>query len=625
MLQPTDEQQAVIQHDKGHALVCAVPGSGKTATLINRVQYLLNTGVPAEKILVLMFNRQASQEFKSRLDFTLSFAESPEVMTFHGLGFKALEQLSKLGHIEKRSLANNHDLMRYVRQGVAHHTRKLDRKARQLFSKADILVKKTLTQIEQGLSMPSEPLSTLLKSKLQSRLGLDQWMSFNIARSVLDALSAKGLITYRMMLTEPVRLAQEQQLVAPILRGYSHILVDEYQDINFDQIQMLRLLISEHTALMAVGDMDQCIYEWRGAQPDYMLDEHFSQEFPGYTRYALTRTFRYGASLCTAANNLIDHNLKRLPLVSTPHDDSLETQVCIVRGKRAMADEISDWYKNGVTDQSAVLYRYWADTIPLQLSLAGKGYPFRVSSKERSLFNNRPMKALSAWLHIAAEGKASLEDLISVFSFPTLMIKKETLRGLILQLLQGQSGESVAAQLDLAQQLPFAQRWSCVQQWVQIDSSEPVEPKLKSLQSTLGWAAALMDEGDTEEANEQLKEMDAVILDAAGRRRLTILQLHTELSSLANNNHNQDGLLIATIHATKGLEWDNVILDGLEASRFPRDDDKGDRLIEEERRLFYVGMTRARKRLVCVLPDSSEPSQFLAEAGLFSITPETGV
>jgi superfamily I DNA/RNA helicase len=119
--------------------------------------------------------------------------------------------------------------------------------------------------------------------------------------------------------------------------------------------------------------------------------------------------------------------------------------------------------------------------------------------------------------------------------------------------------------------------------------------------------------------------MDAVILDAAGRRRLTILQLHTELSSLANNNHNQDGMLIATIHATKGLEWDNVILDGLEASRFPRDDDKGDRLIEEERRLFYVGMTRARKRLVCVLPDSSEPSQFLAEAGLFSITPETGV
>lgn len=614
-LTPTDEQLAVIQHTGEHSLVCAVPGSGKTSTLVNRVEHLLSSGTLASNIIVLMYNKAAAEDFKVRLKNTLQNMPMPNVFTFHGLGNRALEQLRRQGHLEKREIVKEWEIKQLINQGIQQATAHFTKDVRQLFSVDEIIAQKTFKIIETGLRNHPEDINELLKIAPTARNRLNDWLSSFVSRTVMTAIETKGLMTYRHMLTDPVKLAREGK-VSPILVGYDHILVDEYQDINQDQVELLQLLSSSQGHVMAVGDMDQCIYEWRGAKPDFMLDRNYAHHYKGYKRYALTQTFRFGEVLCTAANALISYNANRLPLISKPSPSSCQTAISVIKGKKALLAQLNSWYAKGETENSVILYRYWSDTLPLQLSLAGHGINFRVSSDSRNLFKQRSIQALMAWLSIPSCHELQLDQLKHIFSFPTLKIKQKDLLNILTQLLQGKTLSALPHSLDSKRMIEFQLRWDTVSEWINKSGEDEAFSQISHMQSRLGWEDALLIEGDTEDASATLHEMNRVLLDAADRRKHSIDKLHKELTSLIHGGTHRDGVLIATIHAAKGLEWDNVMIDGLEDKHFPKEDRLSGSFEEEERRLFYVAMTRARKHLICVQPGSGPASVFLEESNL---------
>ena len=620
MFTPTKEQSAVINHEKGHALVCAVPGSGKTATLVGRVQYLLDAGVPSSQILVLMYNKAATEEFKSRLADSIDYAKTPNIFTFHSLGYQAIEQLIKQGHLSKREIAASWQITNMISNAIKQFMANKSKQFRKMFASNEVITRKVNHQLETGNTFRTDQINEideLIHLVKTNPVRLNDWFAANIAKMVKASLHEKGLITYRHMLTEPVRMAVEGK-VAPILSGYNFILVDEYQDINQDQISLLRLVIKHQGEVMAVGDMDQCIYEWRGAMPDFMLDENFSTDFPNYKRFSLTHTFRFGENLCQAANQLIEKNNHRLPLRSKSYGGIDQTDIEIVKGRKELISILNRWTNQDQINNSVILYRYWADTLPFQLASAGLGVPFRVSSDNRNLFKQRSVTALLAWLSLPTLENININTLLSLYSFPNLRVKKEELTNLLKQLLQGKQLGQLNSSLDQTRIELVKKRWELINTWQSLNQTADAYTHIRQLQSVLNWEEALALEGETEDTAATIQEMNRVFLDTVERRKHTIGKFYNELFTLVNGGDiNQEGILLSTIHGAKGLEWDNVIIDGLESGHFPRNE-QIKAIDEEERRLFYVAMTRAKKNLVLVLPDAAEASIFLTEAGLLS-------
>lgn len=618
MFKPTEEQTAVIQHDKGHALVCAVPGSGKTATLVGRVQHLLSLGVPRSNILVLMYNKAATEEFKSRLVDTIDYESAPNVCTFHALGFQSIEQLIKQGHLSKRDIAKPWQINAIIALAIKQFTASKSKQFRKMFASNEVITRKVNHLLETGNLSSSDStdaldeLTTLVRS---NPIRLNDWFANNIANMVIGALSEKGLITYRHMLTEPVRMANEGK-VAPVLTGYDFILVDEYQDINQDQISLLRLVMKQQGEVMAVGDMDQCIYEWRGAMPDFMLDDNFSNDFANYKRYSLTNTFRFGENLCHAANLLIAKNTHRLQMQSKSYAGIEQTHIELVKGRKELIPILNQWTHRNEINNSVILYRYWADTLPFQLACAGLGFPFRVSSDNRNLFKQRSVSALLAWLSLPNIEELDFDTLRSLYAFPSLKIKKEELNNIFKQLLQGKQFGELNTALDPSRIESIKKRWEMINTRRSMNNTTDAYTFISEIQENLNWMDALALEGETEDTAATIQEMNQVFLNTIERRNHTVGQFYSELFTLVNGgNIHQEGILISTIHGAKGLEWDNVVIDGLESGHFPRNEPVK-AIDEEERRLFYVAMTRAKKNLVLVLPDATEASIFLKEAGL---------
>ncbi len=622
----TEEQQRIVHHAGGHARVSAVAGSGKTTTMVERIGHLLRQGTAADQLLVLMFNRSARDSFAETMAKNLGSlgCRLPEVRTFHALGLRLVTSFTKRGALPPyRLVTEDHVLERLARQ-VVNELYKEEHDNEGWPSGEE--VEEFLTFLDRVKATVHGAAEVLASLGLPARYGY-----FARAFDFFEKVRREQKIRfYADLIHEPLMaMRADPGLAAWVADRVDHIIVDEYQDINEAQQQLLKFLAGRRARVMVVGDVDQCIYEWRGAQPEY-ITTRFQQDFPGPVNYLLSSTFRYGHGLSLAANHLIVNNRKRDRKLCISHEVTpctriicLEEQDKFVGKKESRQPHpvlatLAEWLAQGRSlAEAAVLVRLFAQSVPVELALLEAGIAYRLEGNNQ-VFDCPEILALTGYLQLVT-GTLATDDLatrtatlLAMLSQPHMGLKREELEALVRAIAENPPAAPKLLEAWGGRDLPpflrkrFAETAENWRSFTRLPSSGAAAGLLKTIVDRL----KLYDFYDTfsartATAENRVKTCQAFIDFAAGQN-LSVPELLEKIADFraAGRTRTDGSLLITSVHRAKGLEWPLVILPGLEEGSFPFYRTEGGEMVEleDERRLFYVAMTRAIDQVVFIHP-----------------------
>jgi DNA helicase-2/ATP-dependent DNA helicase PcrA len=604
----TDEQLRAIEHTGGHSLTYAVAGSGKTHMLVGRVLFLQEQGVPAERIRVLAFNREAAKEFQTRLAGALpTHRAAPKVSTFHSLGLSLTALFEKQELLPCRRLeASDAVEKKLAREAVLAA---LKEEGRDEYPSQDAFAafRDFIGLVKSDLLSAADAFRTF---------GLQSSCAYFVRAFALfeQARERAGLRFFADLLSDPVAVMRANpKALALVTNKLSVVVVDEFQDVSRVQVELLIQLAGTRAHLNAVGDDSQCIYAWRGARPEVMGTE-FARHFPGATRYTLSRTFRFGHRVSLAAAQLIGHNRNRIDTLCVSAPSTPDTGIDVIRAtsagdQSAVVAAIDGWRRAGRSlREVAVLARFWAQTLSLELALLERDIPYVKANDD--LFRVPEIAGLLGYLRLAAgtlfaEPRAR-EIVRHMLSTPTLWLTAATLDTLAEAIVRTPAQASVRF-MEAARQAkkPYhetrisdrAQLWHEALGWADL----PADEALRCYAATTDLVSAFATSATSEAAAE--KELAyQTLLDWAVRTRTTVREFVTRMDALRRSREHDeaggDAVLLSSIHQVKGREFPLVIVTGLEDGLFPSRRSSA----EEERRLAYVAMTRVQERLLLVVP-----------------------
>ena len=602
----------------------AVAGSGKTTTMVARVKYLLEQGVAANQLLILMFNKSARDSFAAKMHAVLGSTELPlpEVRTFHSLGLRLIGSFTRRGALPSYTLQTEEFLIEKLAKDSIQHI--LDQHG----GSEEWLAKENLESFLTFIDLVKS--ETLAVETLFDHLGLEDRFDYFIEAFRLFEKSRKSqrIRFYADLIHEPVTaMINDQQLASWVADHVDHIIVDEYQDINEVQQQLLKFIAGRRAQVMVVGDVDQCIYEWRGAKPEY-ITSRFEHDFPRPQTYTLSYTFRFGHRLSLAANHLIVMNKMRdrklcLSFPSTP--DTL-LKCCEEKEPHPILSLLKGWTEQGkkLADVS-VLVRMFAMSVPVELALLDAGIPYRLQGHE-NVFECREIKALIGYLKLCQgsladdDQQTTIDTVEAMLTNPHLGLKRDKISLLAREIarLPQQAPQRILDQIN--SQLPTfmqtrledtAERWHEIQ-------SLPLSTKADNFMDTV------IRQGDLFGFYRKISTRNAIaenriktcqsFIRFARRLDLPVAPFLLNISRLHQKEKRppRDHLLITSIHRAKGLEWPLVIIPGLEEGSFPLLSDDSRKAFdsqEDERRLFYVAMTRAIEKVVFIHPPDANLSK----------------
>ena len=604
----TNEQLRSIEHRDGHSLTFAVPGSGKTHMLVGRVRYLLEQGIPDKSIRVLAFNVAAASEFRDRLARALPAGlAAPKVQTFNSIGHALVGLFEKQGLLPQLRLETSDGLRR-----------RMGREA----------VKAALSESHRDEAPGQDELEAfvgfvdLVKSDIAgpgdvfAQFGLDRRLEYFVrAYALFERARLKaGVRFYADQVAEPVALMRANPAaLAMVTDKLDYVLVDEFQDVSRVQVELLLQLVGRRAQLNAVGDDSQCIYTWRGSRPEYM-GALFGQFFPSATRYTLSRSFRFGHRLALAAAQLIAKNVNREDTLCVAAPSTPDTRIDLIRttadgDQSALVALVEDWRRQArPLREIAILARLWAQTLGLELAFLERDIPY-IKSRE-DVFRIPEVVGLLGWLRLAAgtlHEEPRLVDVVRhMLSTPTLWLQGEVLDELARGLAQdlGRGAERLSAHARKAKKPYHAERiWTRAGIWkdASIWAQRPAAEFLRFYAASTDLVKVFGDSATSEDASEKQLAYQT-LLGWAVASGVTVVQFMTRMDSLRAAREGYvaggDAVLLSTIHGAKGLEWPLVVVTGLEDGQFPSR--RADQ--EEERRLAYVAMTRAKEDLRLVVP-----------------------
>lgn len=610
------EQREAVDHFEGPLLVLAGAGSGKTRVLTTRIAHLIHErGVPPDRILAVTFTNKAAGELRDRISSLLG--EAPKGMwtgTFHGLGARILRRHAPLlGWSNTFTIFDAEQSLRLIKkttEEVGLDTRRWSPKA----------IRGHLSSAKNQLIGPQQFVE-------ENAEGFDVFAR-NVAKvypAYQKSLQAQNAFDFDDLLVKPVELFESNAELLAVYRSRFHfLLVDEYQDTNRAQFRFVELLASEHGNLMVVGDDDQSIYGWRGADIRNILD--FETAFSGAHTVRLEQNYRSSAVILSAANAVIAENVDRkgktlrtdrvggepITLVTT----SSETDEA-----RWIADEIEARLSDGpgvAYRDIAILYRTNAQSRALEDVFRRRGLPYQIVGGVR-FYERREIQDVLGYLRLISNPlDAGAFD--RVVNYPRRGVGNTSLERLSAWAnAEGISVLEAAARADEAPDVPkggargliaFA---ALVQRYSALASQRGVGELLETLVEELDFFGHLADEGpEGEDRADNVRELIAGALDYNAELledlegetldHFTELDLFLQQVALVADvdRHDPDAQVVTlmTLHNAKGLEFPVVFISGLEDGLFPlgRAYDNPSEL-EEERRLFYVGITRAENKL----------------------------
>ncbi len=610
------QSEAVRQID-GSILILAGAGSGKTKTITSRVAYLIKNGIPPSSILTLTFTNKAASEMRQRAMALLNeqIMHPPLLCTFHKFGLLFLKH-----HMQELGRSNNFVII------------DTDDKKRILKS-FDIdlpvpMVAAEISRFKNNLITPEEAISAAQMQNYK-KIAL-------IFQKYEDYLEQNNLVDFDDLLALPYKiLEQNDDLCREISHKYQYILVDEYQDTNDLQFKLLQKLSSTHNNLCVVGDDDQSIYGWRGANIKNILE--FDKVFDNTKVIKLTKNYRSTQAILKAANELIEHNRNRLgKKLESTKDSGKEIEFIHFDDENSEAKEIAQRVRKlierGIDPKEiAILYRINALSRSIEEALNRAGVPYKMVGGLK-FYERAEVKDIIAYLRIITNPHDDF-SLKRVINKPKRGLGKATLDKLLdLAYTNNCSIYTVFQEKnELIQQSISKKAFATITQF--FADLENIQKKLE--ESSYDLIDNLEDAFGIRSYYEQMPDGSDRVLNIDefyGLYRDFVIQNHdATLESFLNDitlQSDQDqiderSISIMSIHASKGLEFDHLFVIGLEEGFFPLVGDGCD--IEEERRLGYVAITRAKKELT--LSSSAtryykgkraqlSKSRFLAECGV---------
>jgi len=651
-LRLTEEQQEVVDHTLGPALVFAVAGAGKSTAMVHRIEKLVRENVfLPERILATSFATSNVQDLKNNLR-AWSHCQPVDVRTLHSLGLNIIRRAQQHGHLKELTIGDGDDgpasadqQMLSLAQGQAFNrdmsfVKELDSLDRQDFLAYVGTCKSNLQYADlEAAKLPPEGL--LYAKQAPAPAGPLRWY-LDLFRLFEEVRQQHGQITYDdMLLTGWEMLVKYPEVLRELQQTYDCVLVDEFQDVNMVQSEILDLITIRHRNYMAIGDDDQTVYEWRGASPDYILN--FQERYAART-YLIADNFRCPAAPLVLANQVIAHNKKRQPKqLSLTQGFRGEAKVYFDQDVPVMArrivSKIQQLLRGGHTlNELAILVRLNAQTPHIEQNLIAAKIPYRVSHpfyerpEIKTLINycrlawvEQQMGAGSGNLQGASLGRAVDKSWNNIANRPKRYISKKH-RDQIKRAMQ--LGRASPSQVLMNYAQLIDEDWlverleKLATEIVGLASNldKPAGGALLNLESRLRYKQFLRESSGFVQSGEAKAASVAAFIDyAQGYETLFSFMQHIRnlaKSSAGNPNSDSDpAVTISTIHKAKGLEWPVVFVPQCNEGMLPFLSDSPNNNLEEERRLFYVALTRTQHSLHLFCVRSEPISSFLEQAG----------
>lgn len=618
------EQQKAVEATEGPVLILAGAGAGKTKTITERIRRLVGKGVAPSKILAITFTNKASREMHERvekglredpiLNKPISFSERPFVSTFHALGVHILREQST--HI-----------------GVKKHFTVFDRDD----SKGAIKEALLKLDLDPKLHEPGRIMSVISREKgkgvsVEEYLERDEYAGFSKFSKIIEQvwpeyekiLSRDNALDFDDLLLKTMNLLKKNSEIRRYYQDVWHYVhIDEYQDTNRVQYEISKMLVGEKKNICVVGDIDQNIYSWRGAEIKNIIN--FEKDYPDAEVITLEENYRSTKNILEAANTVIEKNtIRRKKNLFT--ENASGEKIGLYQGldeiseAEFIASKAEELIKNGSSpEEIAVLYRANFQSRVLEEAFLSRGLPYQLLGTR--FFERKEVKDIVAYLR-SAFNPESLSDLKRIINVPTRGIGKTT----VLKIFSGDEASlplatktKLVSFREILKNIAETAREKKPSETISfIIKASGLEEEWKSL----GDEGAMRLENAYELANfasryDHIEPEEGILLflsDAA---------LQSDQDEMRGENK---AVRLMTVHASKGLEFDTVFIAGLEEGLFPHqrmnEASVSPEEAEEERRLFYVALTRARKKVFLSYAETRTlfgrrqvniPSQFISD------------
>lgn len=589
------KQNEAVLHTEGPLLILAGAGAGKTRVITHRIAHLIKQGAEPHQILAVTFTNKAAKEMQERVnemlnndkDFSMPISVSgrPFIKTFHSLGVHIIkENADKLGLPKRFTIFDSADSKKAIKESLeraGYDIKQYEPKKIQAIisnQKSDLV---TPEKYESSVSMHSYIGDAVVKA----------WKGYE------KRLQEEGALDFDDLLVKTVEILEKYPEVRKRYQNiWKYIHVDEYQDTNEVQYMITKILADSHENICVVGDIDQNIYSWRGASIKNIMN--FEKDYPKFKEVILEENYRSTQNILQAANDVIKKNKVRKEknlftkngegerIIKYQAIDEYDEAKFIVNEAKRLIKEGTD------PNEIAFLYRANFQSRVLEEICLQENLPHQVIGTR--FFDRKEIKDVMSYIK-AALNERDFTSLSRIINVPKRGIGKATVIKL---------ADSLEHELSPATQTKV----NNFREFLRTIETKSKEIKPHELISFVtkesGLEESLKKEGDDgQERLENIRELASLAKKYEGYEPEEGIEKMMEDISLASDQDemedNDIGVKLMTVHAAKGLEFDNVFVTGLEAGLFPhaRFDEKGEEDNEEERRLFYVAITRAKKRL----------------------------
>ncbi len=590
-------------------MVLAGPGSGKTSVIVERTAYMINEGkIPASSILVVTFSRAAATEMKERfLKFVNSDRSEVTFGTFHGIFYGILKAAYNLNASNILSEEEKYSILREMTEKFGQEMEQEGDFLEEIAKEISVVKGNCISLEHYYASCCSDEVFREIYNGYKNALRTRRKLDFD------DMI----LCCYELF-------SQRSDILKAWQKKFVYILVDEFQDINSLQYKILQMLAAPANNLFIVGDDDQSIYHFRGARPEIMLN--FTRDYPGAETVLLDVNYRCSGNILKTAMNVINCNKKRFrkklttpndvgtPVTCKVFDNPREEAVCVAAALKKRLE------KGEKLENTAILLRTNQEAESLITALMEYQIPFTMKEQLPNLYRHWICRNLLAYLHMAA-GDRSRKNFLELMNRPNRYISRDALKN------------SQISFYDLREYYKDKD-WMCdrittLETHLRILGTLSPFAAVNFIRKGMGYEEYLREYAQFRrlKPEELLEILDRIHESTRGMKNLKqwedYIEDYTEkLNEQAKRQRDRkEGVTVSTLHAVKGLEYDIVYILNVNEGSIPYRKAVLAEAVEEERRLFYVGMTRARRKLVLAYVNRQyekerEPSRFLEETGL---------
>ena len=607
-----EEQQKAIEWYTGPLLVLGTPGSGKTTVILNRVRELVvNRGVIPRQILVITFTKAAAMSMQQRYEAMDHASGGVRFSTFHAFFYWIIRTAYKLPGDTVLREEERYQWIRSILSGISPEYGNNEEILASAIRQMDVLTNDMIDLADYySTDLPAEEFRMLVR-KFREKKKAAKKIDFNDMMQMCYDL-----------------LRERTDILQRIRDMYPFVMVDEYQDTNRIQYEILKLLVHPVDNLFAVGDDDQSIYGFRGARPDIMLS--FAQEFPKGERITLSVNYRCPGVVTELGARLIRNNHRRYDkkLCSAKGDTGTgNVQILTPKNDREeyglVLTSIRDAVRRGVPyEEIAVLFRTNRDPRSLSFLLRDASVPYELKDTLPNLFNHLAVTPVMDYLHFAA-GENTRSLFLRIMNKPVRYLKRD--------LLTEEQVDLVRLTAKVRGKAYLEQKLQKLREDLRRIKTLPPAAAVNYIRKAMRYESWLLEEAENRslDAEEMIDNLDELQSMAEPYNSLQeffeYAEAYQELLKEENRKREehstgQRGVQLMTLHSAKGLEFREVhIIDCVDGS-IPHKKSKTPAALEEERRMFYVGITRAGERLTIYAPKmmgkrAARPSPFLKELG----------